>query len=227
MKMTKKQIKEEGVIFNKEVMKKQILEKYERNNKKINNYFKLVLIPISLVIIVGGLILLNYQQVNNNLFENNSYIDQENNINLQFNKVNNLDKNSLDVDVKINYINMPWPDILKGGINLPDDLKQMRGYAIFTKDLKTEEYTYLNCYVNDDKNRNIRMAFSKNDKPLRDYYFKEENAQKSNINDYELIIYQYKEIFFVEFTYQGYNFDIETENITKEELIALLCSIIK
>lgn len=58
--MFKKQIKKEIFDFDKEfdknLMKKQILEKYERNNQKKNKYFKRSLIPISIVIIICGLI---------------------------------------------------------------------------------------------------------------------------------------------------------------------------
>ena len=58
--MFKKQIKKEVFDFDQELdqnlMKKQILEKYERNNQKKNKYFKRSLIPISIVIIICGLI---------------------------------------------------------------------------------------------------------------------------------------------------------------------------
>lgn len=222
--MAKKQIED---IFTKEIMKEQILQKYEENNKKIK-FIKYSLIPLCLVIIIGVIILNK-----NNILNNPTYIDKENKINLNFNKITNLEKLISDADIKTeqNYFNLLWPDILTGGITLPSDLTKTKADVIFTKDNTTDDYTNLNCYVynyyNDTGARNIRLSFSQNNKPIRDYYFSKENTKTSNINNYELIIYQYNQVYFVEFSYQGYNFDIETNNITQEELISLLKSIIK
>ena len=38
---------------------------------------------------------------------------------------------------------------------------------------------------------------------------------------------KYTNIYFTEFKFKDYNFDIETENITEEELLTLLLSIIE
>ncbi len=226
--MFKKQIKEEVFDFDKERMKKQILAEYERNNKKMNKYVKWSLIPICLVVIVGIIIL--YKNNSNISLNNPTYVDKENNLN--FNKIS--EPHLLDVDVKTEFSDLAilWPDILidGNGLKLPEDLDKTKAYVLFTKEEKSGEYTHLNSYVynyyNEGKDRNIRMAFSKTEKPIRDYYFNEKDAKKSNINDYELLIYNYQKIYFAEFEIKGYNFDIETENITQEEFISLLKSII-
>ena len=49
----------------------------------------------------------------------------------------------------------------------------------------------------------------------------------SNINNLELKIFKYNELYFTKFNYKGINFDIETSNITEQELTDLLVSIIK
>ena len=65
--MVKKQINGKLDVFNKDEMKKQILERYEKNNKEIN--FKWVLIPICLLIVIGSLLWVNLSKDNNNLFQ--------------------------------------------------------------------------------------------------------------------------------------------------------------
>ena len=60
---------------------------------------------------------------------------------------------------------------------------------------------------------------------MRDYYFKDGKASK--INGLELIVYQYENLYMTNFKYKNLNIDIETSNITEEELLALLQSIIK
>lgn len=116
-------------------------------------------------------------------------------------------------------------------INLPNDLDELHSYGIYTKNSKTDSYDILNCYVYDYFNktddRNIRIAFSNKNRPLRDYYFGELNGLNSKIKGYDLIIYQFDNSYFVEFKYDGYNYDIETNDITLEELTILLTTIIK
>ena len=74
--------------------------------------------------------------------------------------------------------------------------------------------------------RNITIAFSEIDKPLRDYYIDNQEL-KSKIGDVELEISQYKNMYIVTFSYNNLNFDIETNGITEDELVELLVSIIK
>lgn len=92
------------------------------------------------------------------------------------------------------------------------------------------DYKNLNSYIlnyyNDNETRNIKVAFSDKNRPIRDYYFSNENAVTSIIKDKKLKIYSYEETFFVEFHYNNYYFDIETNNILQDELIDLISSII-
>ena len=142
-----------------------------------------------------------------------------------------LKQSSSEPKTETSNINLVWPNILKDGITLPKDLTKENGYAIYTKNSETGQYTDLNSYVyeysNNSDKRKIRLAFSETEKPLRDYYFNTQNTKKSNINNYELLIFQYSDTFYTEFSYKGYNFDIETNNITKAELTSLLKSILK
>ena len=62
---------------------------------------------------------------------------------------------------------------------------------------------------------------------MRDYDFDKKGAVKSVIKGQDVIIYQYEKIYFAEFSYKGYNFDIEASNISLEEFKTLLNSIIR
>lgn len=92
-----------------------------------------------------------------------------------------------------------------------------------------KDYKNLNSYILNYYNdtRNIKVAFSDKNRPIRDYYFSNENAAISIIKDKKLKIYSYEDIFFVEFYYNNYYLNIETNNISQGEPIVLISSIIK
>lgn len=221
-------------VLGQEKMKRQILSKYEKKEKKISMK---KLIPIcSLIIVISGIGLLkgkgllqfNQPKIKLELSSSNNN-NSSNEIIL--NKIEITEAMRIDADIKTNSLYdefIPW---LEGAeIILPKDLNKLNSYSIYGRKDKTSEYNLLNCYVYEyegNKERSIRIAFSEKNKPVRDYYFKEDGAQKSTINGVEFIIYQYEERFFTAFKYKEYNFDIETNKITLEELTSLLTSIIK
>lgn len=114
---------------------------------------------------------------------------------------------------------------------IPSNLTKSSYYAIYTKSAQSDDYTNLNCYVfyysNEAGDKNIRVAFSNNGTPIRDYHFDESSAKNSNINNHDLLIYQYQKTYFAKFNYNNFNFDIETNNISLDELTLLLKGIIK
>ena len=75
--------------------------------------------------------------------------------------------------------------------------------------------------------REIEIKYSKENTPLRDYYFSEDGSKTTTINGIDLKIYKYKENFYTAFKYNDYNFDIETSNITEQEFSNYLVSILK
>ncbi len=205
-----------------------------KNSKKL---WRCSLIPICFVVVLSGLIFMNFKKNNKNLSSPDiPSLDVENNLKLNINNIDRISALLFDADIKemsTNGINIPWPNILKDGIMIPKDLDKYKGYAIYTRKDKTGEYDILNCYVydyfkeNDNNYRNIRIAFSDTNKPIRDYRFSDENSQETVINNTQLTIFKYKTIYFTEFNYKGYNFDIETNNISEQELLDLILSIIK
>ena len=214
--------------FDKETMRKQILTTYEKKSSS-NKDFKFSLIPISLVIIFVGAFLIKNVTFSKIVYTRTS--DASINVNEVIEEMSAFKQSSSEPKTETSNINLVWPNILKDGITLPKDLTKENGYAIYTKNSETGQYTDLNSYVyeyfNNSDKRKIRLAFSETEKPLRDYYFNTQNAKKSNINNYELVIFQYGDTFYTEFTYKEYNFDIETTNVTKTELTSLLKSILK
>ena len=127
---------------------------------------------------------------------------------LVINKIDDLGAYRFDADIKpVNGLFVEW-NVLLNDIKIPSDLDKLDAYGIYTRKDKIGEYDILNCYVydyyKDNSLRNIKVSFSDLGKPIRDYYFSEEDVTKSIINNYEVLIYQYKEIYFTEFKYKGY-----------------------
>ena len=209
----------------------------ERKMKRENNLLKWSLVPICLAVFISGIIFLNYKNDNNNILENNPYIDKENNITLNINDLSNADMTSLDADIKtVSGLNIPYPFKVNANQNekwfiIPSDLTQTKNYIVYTKnDKDSNEYNTVANYImliTDGKKRNIEVKYSKDQKPIRDYYFNEEDSKITTINGIDLKIYKYGKSFYTIFSYNGYNFDIETSNITEQEFSDYLVSILR
>ncbi len=230
--------------FNQEENLKIIKNKINERGDNMNKYFKYAFIPVCLVIItICGITLKNM------FHDSNVHIITNGNNTIKINKVKENNQNSLDAD--INVIVRSDTALKKDGkiqvvdelneyqfykeLVIPSDFNAQQIYAIYTKkDLKSDQYDILNNYVIELKvkkantrYKGITIAFSKENKPLRDYYFSSETDQTSIINDHELLIYNYESAYMVTFEYDGINFDIETTGISQNELLELLKSIIK
>ena len=216
---------------------KEIINKIERGEKtmkkKNNNMWKWTLVPICLIAIISGILLINdNKELNPDIYKSN--IETKDSVNLYINDVSKMTQGVLssDADVKITTIESIsyFKEIV--GIKIPSDFNNKEAHEIYIKpDRDSQEYNVLQSYVvnysNTENDRNIIVSFSKDNKPIRDYYFSEEGSKMSKINNIELKIYKYNDLYFTEFNYEGINFDIETSKITEQELIDLLLSIIK
>lgn len=208
------------------------IEKEDKMKNK-NNTWKWSLVPICLVAIISGVLFLKYHNDNKTILKNKTYVDEENNITLNINEIDkNIGMERLDADVKTataNDINFPLP--YKDVVNIPADLDTTYTYIFYFRENKeSEEYNILGNYeiiYTDDNDRSINVKYSKNHKPARDYFFNDEGSKTTIINGVELKIYKYESIYFTEFEFNDYNFDIETSNITEQELSNLLLSILK
>lgn len=201
--------------------------------KKKNNLWKWSLVPICLVVI-GGVLFLNYYN-DKTILKNKPYIDKDNNVTLNINEVDSKANGvyKLDADVKVitnNDINFPLP-YKDGLVNIPNDLDKTYKYIFYFRENKeSKEYNILGNYeiiYSNDLDRTINIKYSKDNKPARDYYFSEEGSKTTTINGVNLKIYKFENIYFTEFKYNGYNYDIETSKITEKELANFLTSILK
>lgn len=123
---------------------------------------------------------------------------------------------------------------LFSNLYIPNDLNEIHYYRLFKKNMINHKQDknhliihYEYCYKNNNSERSVYIAFSKENKPWRDYHFSSSDNQISYINDTDVMIYQYENTYMAEFVYKDINFDIETNDITLEELGELLQSIVR
>ncbi len=236
-----------NIMTNKEKLKKaieqdinpkddyrEVINRIEKGDKmkKNNNMWKWSLVQLCLVVVISGILFLNHQN-NNNILMSKPYVDEENNVTLNINEINS-DKvgiHKLDADIKpvtVNGVNFPLP-YKNGVVNIPKDLDKTYTYIFYFRENKeSKEYNILGNYeiiYSNDMDRTINVKYSKDNKPVRDYYFSDEGSKTTIIDGVELIIYKFENIYFTEFEFNGYNFDIETTNITEQELSAFLLSV--
>lgn len=212
--------------FDAKEMRSQILKKVERKeNRNMNRFLKHAL-PLCTIVIMCGILIINNKS-NILKLEGKTTSDVKNLINI--NNVDTIGEKRIDAITKDMVENNDFLDSLKRQIIVPQDLNKSSYYGIYTKSNKSKEYNTLNCYVYEyynDNYKSIRISFAQNNKPIRDYYFAE-LGETSKINNVEIKIYHHKETYFTEFKYANYNFDIEVNNISLDELIKLIESIIK
>ncbi len=236
--MTNKERLKRAIVedFNKPNNYDKIMNKIEMEGKmrKENNLLKWVLIPICLILVISGIILLNNKK--ENTLEKKKYITYEcNNVSLNINNLDKTDITSLDTDIKtVSGVNIPYPfKVNEDGEEfiIPKDLTQIKNYIVYTKkDKDSKKYDEIANYIIDITNgsdRGIVIKYAMDQDPIRDYYFREENSKITTINDVDLKIYKYGNSFYTIFSYNGYNFDIETANITEDEFTDYLVSILR
>lgn len=221
--------------INKDDNYKMILKSIERNNIKMKkNIVKWISVPACLIIVICGVVFLNKD--NNDIIYKPSdpIISGEKNYEIYINSIeSNKGLAKFDADIQMtNYYMIPYFKFLSN-LDIPDDFDNKEDFkAIYVKkDKNSKEYDVLNHYElwcrNTANNRRIMIAFSNEYEPLRDYFFGDESSKVSKINDFELTIYRYENSYMTTFKYNDINFDIETTDITEQEFIDLLVSIIK
>ena len=210
--------------FDSQKMKEQILIKY-KNKNGINMLKMLRYAVIVIVLIIGGVFVYN----RNLVFSSGGNASNGDNSRILVNEISSVGVYKIDADIKIQSIKKT--DSYLSDALVPDDLNKFNGYSVYTRGINKSNYDIFSCYVyyfsNESDERNIRVAFSAKGKPIRDYGFDSNSALNSTINDNELVIYKYENIYFVEFIYNNVNYDIETNGINIVELEMFLKSIIK
>ena len=156
---------------------------------------------------------------------------------------------SADMDVQLTHYNkLPydvWMSVLEDfhkliGITyeeftekIPNIFECYNFYSLSTrgyKDANLENEYRLHDYVFEyqtESGGEAKIAICSAEEPLRDYFIKCDNPKQSEINGISVVIYGYQGTFMVEFSHENINYDIETSNITIEELEDLLVGIIE
>ena len=204
--------------FNIINMRNQILLKSERKDNVMNRFFKLA-IPVCLVVIMCSVIYFGYDNV-----------DLKTNDNIYVNNLEDVLQKDMVFEVEeIDFESIPNKFNFILDVNISKTFKLVRKYNLYTRsNLEVNAFDILRDYVFEYTNENggqIIISFSEIGKPLRDYYIID--GKSSKINDIDVIIAQYENTFMVTFEYNNIFFDIETNNITIEELKSLLKSIVK
>ncbi len=205
--------------FNINEMRNQILLKNERKyNKKMNKIYKFA-VPTFLVLISSVIVFYSNNTSKHNDIKNNIHI----------NKLENLQR-EMTFEVNEEEIeNIPQKFDFILNINIPKDFDLKRKYNLYTRsNIEVNTFDILRDYVFEYKNNKgskIVVSFSETGRPLKDYNLTVETLSK--INNTDILISQYQNLYLVSFNYKKIFFAVETENISIEELTSLLESIIK
>lgn len=222
--------------INKDKNYQEILKRIENTQTK-KSILKKSLVPIASALVVSFLIILNLNNGEKISNLNNPLTNIYNESNISTSQQNETNDNSELQDLDIKIIDVDYEKLINNenylflkNIEIPNDLNTQTYQASYTKEYNNPDYTtlynYSFRYENKNENRNIILSFSDTHQPLRDYLFSNKKQNKK-INNTEIVLYQNENSYIIFFNYNNINFDIETNNITKEELNDLLTSIIK
>lgn len=217
--------------INKDYNYQEILKSIEKKNTKIN-ILKHTFIPVASISLVSFLIFININEkkssltedtfsdeiINNNQIFTNE-IKEENNVNTSSNQ--EIKDTTYEEISNYTFINE---------LNIPSDLDNKIYKKVYLKDNQNKDYSSINhyqiYYQNTNNNREINLSFSDKYKLINNYQ-NNKNIKKSKINNKEIIIYQDNQTYITSFNYNNIYFNIQTNNLTENEFIQLLTSIIK
>lgn len=233
--------------FDKENNYKKIVE--GMNEKRIRFNYKYATIPTIVIIIF--ILIIGISTKNNKVkqFEkfggddfldginattssNTNHIDTSDSDSslVEINEINDIIKNRGNTKI-VNNVNIPYLEILTN-LEIPNDFDNKEDYrAVYIKDSKSskEDYILNNYefhYKNTKNEREIVASFSKDFTPISNYNFGVNN-KSSLINEINVLLYKYEKTYIAKFQYMKYNFLVEGKNITQEEFMNFVSSIIK
>ena len=211
---------------------------YEVENKKEkSNIFSKIkeemnmkkLVPIVvLTILIACIGIYNIKNVNENREDIDNEIEQFV-ADININMANNI--SSTDMDAESRNID-EIPDSLKfiNNLKIPTELELTSKCRIYIPSDKNHSiyklHDYVFSYSLNDYSKSVTISFSQVGEVLRDCIVKSDLNKISKIGDAEFIIYQVNDAYFTTFEYKDTYFDIETKNITQDELVELLTSLI-
>lgn len=217
--MSNKQIK--NIIsekINKEDIKNNIVNKRSIDMK----YLKYGVCTCALVLMIG-VFAFSGNKVND--IKTESYSKN----NFSINELDSVASHKLDAESReVNEQDLESDFSFYKDLVLSDLLKGYKVEGIYIKD-SYDKYNKLNNYLVSTytENNSIKIAFSKDCEPLRDYFFDDNGEKYTTINGEDIKIYNYGNSYMTVFSYNGVNFDIETSNMDINEFVNILKLIIK
>ena len=225
--------------INKDDNYREIIRRIENKNKKYSMYKK-ILVPVCSLVLIFVLISINVNEKGDSF---NSNIDMNKDFDLYIN--NNSNKNSVTSTFSSDYmyniddykkVDIDYEKLIQLSdysflvdLNIPNDLENRKYSEVYVKENKNSGYNILQNYeltYKDNNDRNIIILVSK-EYGINNNESNKDNIKISNINDTKVIVYQDGIMYRVNFIYNNKYFNIVTNNISEEELINILVSIIK
>ena len=220
------------------------------NEKRIRFNYKYATIPITVIIIFILIIGISTKNnkvkqfekfggddwsdgINTTTSSNTNHIDtsDSDSSSIEINEINDIIKNRGNTKI-VNNVNIPYLEILTN-LEIPNDFDNKEDYrAVYIKnDTKSskEDYILNNYefhYKNTKNEREIVASFSKNFIPISNYNFGVNN-KSSLVNGINVLLYKYEKTYIAKFQYMKYNFLVEGKNISREEFMNFVSSIIK
>ena len=149
---------------------------------------------------------------------------------LQANLMNQLTEAKLDVDMQamvVEEMDMQQFTFLE---NLPMEGYTVEAYAFYGREsMDSDVYDSLLQYevLYTKGNQSMKLSFSTTQLPLRCYYVSSEKDKVSKIHDVDVIVHQHEDMYLVTFEHDGVYFDIETQQMSEEQLVTILNSILE
>lgn len=152
------------------------------------------------------------------------------NSNIYINSVTDFQEKAEDLDVL--SVRHPCDCIYEkhAGYILPEDISLAQDYGLYIKDLDGK-YTIFHDmvyeFLSHDRKRQVTITYSDIEEPFKDYEYLIVEPKISFILEKEVIIGKMDEYYFASLELAGRYYNIETTNLSEEELIALILGIIE
>lgn len=143
-----------------------------------------------------------------------------------YNEISSEERNRVEKDFE-RVVGLSYNDFTA---KIPDTFTINSFYSVDTPDSASEEEYTPHDYVFECTNEDggeVKLAVSSLGANCRDCYLVTDNPVKSKINGTELVIYGWNGTYVAEFFHDGKYYDIETRNVTLDELEELLVSIME
>ncbi|MEG0592196.1 MAG: DUF4367 domain-containing protein [Coprobacillus sp.] len=194
---------------------KEIIDEKLEKQFKTRSYKRIVLTCLILIMIVSGFYLINQDEEVDDIYINHA-TQSTAKLDIAFANTETIDLKQLTI-----------PNIDVNNFAIPKDLTSFNGYKVYDSKEHKQLLEYrLNYYQPDDVSiRNIEINFSDKRQPARDLCVSGK-GKSTFVNGVEMKVYGDGGWFYALFQYQGYQFDVQASQLSQNEFIELVKSII-